>query len=520
MSTVPPWLNVMRSALGTKEAPGDSADNPAIVAMRDEIIRIWGDVDGLEAYALTWQHDVTPWCGLAAGWALSEAGYMPPFKKGSDTDSWYWAQSFASDPSYVEVDEGVVGAVTVLTRDGGGHVSLYERSEGSNVILTGGNQSDAVTTAPFARSTVIGFYWPKGAPMPRRELERGDSGEDVKQLQRWLGFPPAACDGQFGSTTEGGVRGFQAAWGLDADGVVGNATYAALADLEDKVTTATPWLPREVVAAIHTAAKASPLQTYSWPDRGRMPAGYLPGCALSFALAAVWLQDEGNVPAWTMAQGSTGNSPDKDALVYYAAAFREYGLDTTEDGIETLRALWCLLISLGPRETSGDHWCGRDTSAGSSSQSADTCEAGLFQQSWNSRSSSPALPELFDTFWDAPIGFLETFNEGTMPTASNLENIGETQGTSWQWLVKYAPAAACMCAAVCLRVLRNHFGPINRREVDTSTFPEADELLLQVQAIIQGEAPPAPKPEPEAATVTITTSGPVTITVNGVTLPT
>ena len=54
-----------------------------------------------------------------------------------------------------------------------------------------------------------------------------------------------------------------------------------------------------------------------------MPAGYLPGVALSYALVVSWLEDENNVPAWTMAQKNTGNS-DKDVLAYYADTYRLY----------------------------------------------------------------------------------------------------------------------------------------------------------------------------------------------------
>ncbi|HEV2761003.1 MAG TPA: peptidoglycan-binding protein [Acidimicrobiales bacterium] len=67
---------------------------------------------------------------------------------------------------------------------------------------------------------------PEHLPM----LRRGSDGPDVVRLQRLLteaGFPCDA-DGDFGGRTEKQVRAFQAAHGLDVDGVVGGQTWEAL----------------------------------------------------------------------------------------------------------------------------------------------------------------------------------------------------------------------------------------------------------------------------------------------------
>lgn len=62
-------------------------------------------------------------------------------------------------------------------------------------------------------------------------LRSGSSGPEVEALQQSLqqkGFGPASADGQFGPQTESAVRSFQTSVGLQADGVVGPNTLAAL----------------------------------------------------------------------------------------------------------------------------------------------------------------------------------------------------------------------------------------------------------------------------------------------------
>lgn len=53
-------------------------------------------------------------------------------------------------------------------------------------------------------------------------------GEDVKKLQRSLGFLEDEIDGVFGKATDAAVREFQKNHGLKVDGKVGPATWAEL----------------------------------------------------------------------------------------------------------------------------------------------------------------------------------------------------------------------------------------------------------------------------------------------------
>ena len=58
----------------------------------------------------------------------------------------------------------------------------------------------------------------------------GDQGSDVAEIQgrlASLGYDVAA-DGDFGPATAEAVKAFQSAHGLEADGLVGSATYSAL----------------------------------------------------------------------------------------------------------------------------------------------------------------------------------------------------------------------------------------------------------------------------------------------------
>ena len=66
-----------------------------------------------------------------------------------------------------------------------------------------------------------------------QQLSKGDKGASVKALQILLigyGYScgKAGADGDFGSATDKAVRAFQAANGLDADGIVGKKTWAKL----------------------------------------------------------------------------------------------------------------------------------------------------------------------------------------------------------------------------------------------------------------------------------------------------
>ncbi|MGN0778647.1 MAG: D-alanyl-D-alanine carboxypeptidase family protein [Aristaeellaceae bacterium] len=82
-------------------------------------------------------------------------------------------------------------------------------------------------------------------PTPAPVIRHGAQGEEVKALQarlQTLGYYQGEIDGQFGNGTRAAVILFQQQHGLDADGVVGEATRAVLysTDAHPIVVTATP----------------------------------------------------------------------------------------------------------------------------------------------------------------------------------------------------------------------------------------------------------------------------------------
>jgi hypothetical protein len=307
-------------------------------------------------------------------------------------------------------------------------------------------------------------------------LAKGSTGPEVELVQTILGLP---ADGDFGSITDAGVRGYQGACGLAKDGIVGPQTWSALDQLEAKILAGEDGISKRLDDRIDISVKSSPLLNYDWNDRGCMPIGYYLGMAKTFALA-VKMYDSGDEMALQMAEADTGDD-EHDALSWYSDVFSDHGMDNSENGLDTLRHLFVLLIGLGARESSGNHWCGRDMSADNTS--SETAEAGAWQTSWNISSCSPQIDELMAQYWRDPNGFRSSFSNGVSPSASNLDNYGSGEGSRYQFLAKYTPAFAAFVTALGMRYLRAHWGPLNRREVEVVDM--ADDLLIDVQRLVE-----------------------------------
>ena len=102
------------------------------------------------------------------------------------------------------------------------------------VFSGGGNRATTSTTTPVTTTTPTSPHTvtPVATPAPTTTLKPGDTGAQVKVLQRaltHLGYSVGTIDGDYGAATTAAVKQFQSASNLTADGLFGPATKTALA---------------------------------------------------------------------------------------------------------------------------------------------------------------------------------------------------------------------------------------------------------------------------------------------------
>jgi hypothetical protein len=222
-------------------------------------------------------------------------------------------------------------------------------------------------------------------------------------------------------------------------------------------------------SAIMSAAASSSCSHYSWKDRNKAPAGFIKGTALVYANA--YRDLKANVdPVVTVVAGESRGA-DQDALGWYRKAAGPAKL--------RLRETYALAIGEGMRESSGNTTEGRDTTAHHPTE--ETAEAGLYQISHDSISSSPWLQTIESKFANHPEAcLLDVFMDGVRD--NKAPELGNGTGAAFQRMMKACPAFATEYAVVMLRINRKHFGPINRHEAELR--PECESLLGTIEGIV------------------------------------
>lgn len=487
MTDVPKWLQVMRSITGTDEYPG-AADNPTIMNWVQAIANAY---PFMENYCNGYTGDDVAWCGLTVAYCMTEAGIQPVWGP-SDTDRWLWAQAWAGNQqAFKHTGRLTPGTIVVMTRSGGGHVTLFEEWDGDMLVCRGGNQSDSVCTAKYDPDSVIAYCWPTAAgdqpqvPVEDRPLlEEGDDGPDVVDMQNMIPFFTGEVDGDFGPITKDNVLAYQFSRGLGVDGQCGQQTWGALYDNAPAVITPPTPPPNPLTdaqqAAIKKIAEDSNIVDYDWEDRGESTVGYVQGMALAFAQTLLKLK-AGHPAAVEMAKARTNN--DKDVFDLWKSEFDDEGMpnEASTPAPVRLRHLYAFMLGSGMRESSGVYCTGRDQSAGSSSQTSDTCESGLFQTSYNAHGASdPEFDQLMVEYGTGQSpGYVETFADDVSCGQSDWDCVGSGAGLLFQRLCKVMPAFAVETHGLTLRNLCNHYGPVVRFEVELKR--DADRMFRDVQ---------------------------------------
>lgn len=118
-------------------------------------------------------------------------------------------------------------------------------------------------------------------------LQEGSVGEGVENLQYYLSYlsqfydtiPPTPIDGSFGQSTRASVEAAQRTFGLDADGVVGEATWYALSNAYIGIVST---IPVEYVEGVAVPYRGIPLRRGSESDTVRLLQEYLNYISQSF----------------------------------------------------------------------------------------------------------------------------------------------------------------------------------------------------------------------------------------------
>jgi hypothetical protein len=164
--------------------------------------------------------DRDDWFGGAAAEEAEDA---------ASAEDWLQEEVPAPRPWYEAIDRRIVIIAVVC-------VGLLIAVLAAAGVFSGGSHhaatvSSTVATTPITTTTPTTTAVSQPVPAPTTTLKPGDSGAQVKVLQRALaslGFSTGTVDGDYGPATVEATKRFQSSVGIDADGIVGPATLQAL----------------------------------------------------------------------------------------------------------------------------------------------------------------------------------------------------------------------------------------------------------------------------------------------------
>ena len=147
MPEEPPWVTLGRKDIGFHEV---------------------GDNQGIEQFIQQAKcgQPGDPWCAIWANAKLEQSGII-----GTRSAS---SQSFRQSLNFVALEGPALGALAVFWRgsptSGLGHVGFYMGETPTQILVLGGNESDAVRQQFETRNQLIGYWWPKAHPVPQATI--------------------------------------------------------------------------------------------------------------------------------------------------------------------------------------------------------------------------------------------------------------------------------------------------------------------------------------------------------------
>ena len=230
---------------------------------------------------------------------------------------------------------------------------------------------------------------------------------------------------------------------------------------------------RGVQQILDLAAKSA-VANYQW-KAGKAPIGYTKGIAAAYALS--YCKWKSNDPI-SLEIGKAVQDEKRDALAYLNNEFVAAGMHNDADAVDTMRHVFVLLASLGMQETRGRYCEGDDILVSNPDENA---AVGLFSSSYNATSAIPQY-QLLVTKYAGSKALLDIFQEGVDLRKGDSEISGVGSVLEFQRLSKQCPAFAVEFAALGLRSIKSHWGPVHRRTVEIT--PACDEMLRQVQTLL------------------------------------
>jgi uncharacterized protein (TIGR02594 family) len=186
-------MTIARNYVGTRELKG-SPDNPKIMEMYRTVGHDWVE------------HDEVAWCAAFVGHCLEKAG-VSSTRKLNARSYLTWGEKVPG------IEQAREGDVVIFTRGSSttqGHIAFFLKATGSQIEVLGGNQSDGVTVARYARSRLLGIRRPLRSDAPQRPEMKV-----VQQQLKDLGyFEVGIVDGRYGPRTRAAVLAFRADNGL------------------------------------------------------------------------------------------------------------------------------------------------------------------------------------------------------------------------------------------------------------------------------------------------------------------